>query len=710
MKDWTKSKNILTNINPDELIFALDIGTRSIIGVVGMMQYDRFHIVAIEKIEHLKRAMIDGQIEDISEVASVAARVKESLEDQLGFSLNKVCVAAAGRALKTNTAEFAMTLSPKEAISKETVYELEMGAVSKASEALAHTEGDLDFYCVGYSVKRFYLDNYSYSTIIGHKGKDIRVEVIATFLPSEVVDSLSAAMAKVGLEIDFLTLEPIAAMNAVIPAELRLLNLALVDIGAGTSDIAICEESSVTAYTMATVAGDEITEEIIRQYLVDFNTAEKMKHLLSTDVTEISYSDIMGFDYTVSKSDLLESLADSINSLGKVICEKIMESNTKAPAAVFLVGGGSKISNLCELVADCLGIDHRKVAVGGNNFMKRVIIADQDLCDPEYATPLGIALTAAAAGENRGFSITLNGEKKQLFRSTVMPLMDVLLLCGYKYSDILGKNGRSIEYDINGERCIARGSHLQPAELRLNGEEASISSPVKSGDIIEVVAAQSGKDAFLKIDQLVSITDPITVYYNGSAVESGCLASINGRRVNPGQIIHNKDRIEVINILTLQDFRNHIGVSDQNATFLVNGLARSNDYRLQNNDAIVLSSTPAKPVEESHYVSDAAEVNSYLSEPSELTATTVATVENNNEQPLPVLESLEVIINGSKRILPPKPEGSYYQFVDMLNLVDIDPSKPQGDIVLLHNGLAASYLDPIQSGDKVDIYWSKRTL
>ncbi len=704
MKDESKmDANLISGIDPEALVFALDIGTRSIIGLVGLMREDRFHIVALEMAEHQKRAMIDGQIEDIDAVAATAGQVKDALEARLGFSLHRVCVAAAGRALKTSTAGFSMTLPPKQAIGKEALFELEMGAVSRAGELLTENEGEseLNFYCVGHSVKRFYLDGYGYATLLGHKGKEARVEVIATFLPSEVVDSLSAAMSKIGLEIDFLTLEPIAAMNAVIPAELRLLNLALVDIGAGTSDIALCESGSVTAYTMATVAGDEITEEIIRKYLVDFATAERMKHLLSTDTPEIAYSDIIGFDYTVPREALLESIGDAIDTLSRVICERILEANARPPAAVFLVGGGSRIPTLCDRVSEQLGIDPRKVAVGGNNFMKRVMTAEQSLEGPEYATPLGIALTAAAAGEHRGFSVTLNGARKQLFRSTVMPLMDVLLLCGYKYGDILGKNGRSIEYVLNGKRCIARGGHLQPAELRLNGEPASIASMVKSGDQIEVTAAQSGEDAVLDIDQLAALGSPATVYYHGSAVEVGCFATINGRRAVPGQPIHNKDRIEVSVIKTLGDLLRHLGVDDESLHFLVNGLPRPSAYLLKNNDAIIASAAPVPTPRETQAPQSAA---------ADMAVPVMAggAAGAGAPPPIPVAEPLEVTVNGAKRLLPPKLDGGSYQFVDMLNLVEIDPSNPQGDIVLLHNGSDASYIEPVKNGDKIDIYWAKR--
>ena len=134
-------------------------------------------------------------------------------------------------------------------------------AVANAEQALS-TDGPEEqrFFLVGYTPTQFWLDHYPLTTLLGHTGQHLEAAVVATFLPSEVVDSLYAVMQKAGLEVASMTLEPIAALNAAIPADLRLLNLALVDIGAGTSDIAVCRDGSVVGYTMATVAGDEITE------------------------------------------------------------------------------------------------------------------------------------------------------------------------------------------------------------------------------------------------------------------------------------------------------------------------------------------------------------------------------------------------------------------------------------------------------------------
>lgn len=264
-------------IQANDAVFALDIGTRSIIGMVGIVEENKVKIIAIEREEHAERAMIDGQIENIEKVATLAGKVKKRLEDKIRFKLTKVCVAAAGRALRSKRAEFELELPGTQLIDDEIISRLEAGAITKAEEAFdAENEAAEDtrrFYLVGYTVCQYFLDQYMISNLKDHRGRHVKVDLIATFLPSEVVESLYTTMNKIGLEVASLTLEPIAAINAAIPENIRLLNLVLVDIGAGTSDIAACTGGSVTGYTMATVAGDEITETIMKEYLVDFATA-----------------------------------------------------------------------------------------------------------------------------------------------------------------------------------------------------------------------------------------------------------------------------------------------------------------------------------------------------------------------------------------------------------------------------------------------------
>jgi hypothetical protein len=75
----------------------------------------------------------------------------------------------------------------------------------------------------------------------------------------------------------------------------------------------------------------------------------------------------------------------------------------------------------------------------------------------------------------------------------------------------------------------------------------------------------------------------------------------------------------------------------------------------------------------------------------------------------PAAAAIRVTLNGSQIVLQPKADGVPYVFMDMLNYVDIDPTKPQGEIVLQLNGKDASYLKNLADGDVVDIYWKKRT-
>ena len=285
-KGKTQSRKAATQtrkarVQGNDMIFALDIGTRSIIGMVGIVEENRVHITAIEREDHAERAMIDGQIENIEKVSALADKVKKRLEAKVKTKLTRVCVAAAGRALRTRRADYELDLPGTQLIDDEIISRLEAGAIGKAEEAFdAENEAQNDnrrFYLVGYTVCQYYLDQYTMSNLKDHRGQHVKVDLIATFLPSEVVESLYTTMNKIGLEVASITLEPIAAINAAIPENLRLLNLALVDIGAGTSDIAACTGGSITGYTMATVAGDEVTEAIMKQYLVDFGTAETIK-------------------------------------------------------------------------------------------------------------------------------------------------------------------------------------------------------------------------------------------------------------------------------------------------------------------------------------------------------------------------------------------------------------------------------------------------
>ena len=209
---------------PEHLVFGLDIGTRSLVGTVGYRMNDNnFTVVAQCVKEHDTRAMIDGQIHDIPKVTESIQYIKKTLEDQIGRTLGEVCIAAAGRVLKTVTAKACYEFSTETVLLEEHVHSLELLGIEQAYDTIRN-EGQVDggnFYCVGYTPVHYYLNHYMITNLIGHKAKSIEVELLATFLPEEVIDSLYAAVEKAGLNVANLTLEPIAAINVAIPEKLR---------------------------------------------------------------------------------------------------------------------------------------------------------------------------------------------------------------------------------------------------------------------------------------------------------------------------------------------------------------------------------------------------------------------------------------------------------------------------------------------------------
>ena len=186
---------------PEQLVFGLDIGTRSIVGTIGYRDTKGFTVVAQTSKEHETRAMMDGQIHDINMVASTISEIRDRLEYMTGRTYKDVCIAAAGRVLKTVEAEAEIDFNSETVVTTEKIYTLDMLGVENAYEKLREEQNsdDIKFYCVGYSVKHYYQNGYAITNLEGHKCNKISCEIIATFLPDEVVDGLYTAVERAGL-------------------------------------------------------------------------------------------------------------------------------------------------------------------------------------------------------------------------------------------------------------------------------------------------------------------------------------------------------------------------------------------------------------------------------------------------------------------------------------------------------------------------------
>lgn len=664
-----------------DLIFSLDIGTRTVVGILGKVVGETFKIIDYISIPHLKRAMIDGQIEQIDEVAKVVSKVRDTLEKRQNVKLTNVCIAAAGRALRTQKISLDIDVVTSEVISDETERAIEIEAVLKAQElvdGVDKSEG-IQFYCVGHTVVSLSLDGYKMQSIVGHKGNVVTIELIAAFLPSLVVESLYAVTEATKLTVSSLTLEPIAAMNVIVPPELRLINVALVDIGAGTSDIAISKDGSIVAYAMATIAGDEITEDIIKKYIVDFDTAERMK--LSIKDETITYKDILGLEHTIKSDEFFHTIYPTVELLADTIVRNILDANGGAPSAVFLVGGGSLIPELCSIVAEKLSIPKERVAVGGHNFIKNVVIGGTDMTGPEFVTPIGIGVTSTI---QKGFdfsSITLNDKKYRLFDTTNMTVLDLLMIAGYKARQIIGHSGRNLSYTLNGENILLKGEISTPAQLTVNNEPASIDTKLKQGDEVKIIPATTGASASVKVSDLIGDNVPFSVTLDGKEYSCGGKCTVNGEGKQADYLLHDGDVVTTSLITTLYELISSLGINPDGLKFQRGKAILSSDCPLKSDDSfITLKATPVKADEKT---TDELNISLQMFTPQ-----------------------MTVILNGKPVVLPQKNDNSPHVFLEVLNFLSFDLSASSGQLTMRINGKDAGYTSKLNENDNVEIFFS----
>lgn len=547
-------------------VYGLDIGTRSIVGTVGYRQKDRFCIVAQQSIEHESRAMLDGQIHDINTVSETISEVTRILEERVKQPLKQVCIAAAGRVLKTVTVHVDMELDGEKTVSKEDIYALDSLGIEKAYETFVKSDDydeTMKFYCVGYSVMHYYMNGYLMNQLENHKAKEISADLIATFLPDDVVDGLYKSVELAGLEVSNLTLEPIAAIELAIPEMYRMLNIALIDVGAGTSDISITKDGSIVAYGMLPIAGDCLTEDIARHCLVDFYTAEQIKRGIDGLDCEdsIEYKDIMGISQKISKKEVLEVIADDLENMAKQAADKIKELNGNKPvSAVFVVGGGGKIDTYTERVAKHLGIAKERCAVRGEEVMSKIDFLEKNAKkDSLLVTPIGICLNFYEQSNNFIF-VNFNDQRIKLYDNGHLAIVDAAISAEFSNEDLFPKRGESLEFVLNGQPVTIRGKRGESATVWLNGEETDIHAAIRSNDIIRVIPSTAGEKADMIVSKLPGYQGNLTVRFEDKDIVLPKLACVNGMLQSAYYEIQNGDQVELLDYYTVKQIMEFMDV------------------------------------------------------------------------------------------------------------------------------------------------------
>lgn len=574
---------------PGQLVFGLDIGTRSIVGTVGYRTGGKFHVVTQSIREHGTRAMLDGQIHDIYKVGGTIKEVKAELEERIGRPLKDVCIAAAGRVLQTVTLRVDQEMESEREITGEDIYALDSMGVERAyQEFLEKNDLDMKFYCVGYSVVRYYMNGYTIGNLEGHKAKTIGADLIATFLPEDVVDGLYKAVSVAGLEVVNLTLEPIAAIQVAIPEMYRMLNIALVDVGAGTSDISVTRDGSIIAYGMIPIAGDSLTEVVAKHCLVDFATAEQIKR--DTGVKDvIEYKDIMGLKQTITKEEVERVVSDVIENMTSQVAAKIKELNgDKSVSAVFVVGGGGRLPGYTQALAAKLELQNERVAVRGEEVMMGIEFLEEDARkDSLMVTPIGICLSFYEQSNNFIF-VYFNDQRVKIYDNSKAAVVDAAMQAEFASDGLFPKRGKELNFTVNGKPRIARGEPGEAARITVNGNEADIYTQIRANDQIRVVESTAGEAARMTLGQLPEFGSKMWVEVNGKKVDLPKFASVNGELQSGYYEIQENDEIEILGYYTVRQISEFMDVViDWNMNIYVNNKIADMDTKVYENFSVI---------------------------------------------------------------------------------------------------------------------------
>ena len=705
--------------NGKEKIFALDIGTRSVIGIVAELESNgKLNIIATHREEHKTRAMLDGQIHDVPQVAAVLSSVRTTLEDRVG-ELKSAAVAAAGRALYTMTAEAEMEL--RGVITLELQNNLDFAGVQLAQSQLANSQlisEQTSYYCVGFSVISYELDGIKLKSLVGQRGKLAKVKVIATFLPRQVIDSMQSALRYSNLEMRALTLEPIAAINVLIPPTMRHLNLVLVDIGAGTSDVAITKGGAVIAYGMVPTAGDEVTETLSQKYLLDFNVAEAVKRKAANG-EDGTFTDILGMTHEFTAQEIVEAVDDTVKNLAQQISKTILELNAnETPQAIMLVGGGALSPGLPKHVAEEMKMPEMRVGVRRPDIVDGIINIPRELFMPDAVTPLGI-LKIATINTLHFLTVYINDEEFALFHFQKLTVGDALLNAGVQLRKLNGKPGLGLMIYIEGEKKFYPGSMGEVAKLTVDGEEATLETPLKNNCHIVVERGADGVTPVLELKDVIEELPSFKIKINGEEKEVAAKVTVNEEFSFMNRVLQDGDEIRILMPATIGEVLRFTGFSPtgQKLRYKLNGknLSYVCTPKILMNDMEVKLSLPVHDGDSiEYYPNDTPKVSDVLNISG--INSSVKIYYSGEEYFIPTITDLDLMINGRpgnlNTLINDGANIEYKKFErrditvsDALLAIDFKPPNPKTRInfEIKVNGKDAEFADTMREGDTLEV-------
>lgn len=393
-------------------ILALDIGTEFVKAVLAKPgKKGSLEILGVGKARQAEGNMHAGAVADIPAVVSVCEEALVRVEEQAGERANLTVVGIAGELIKGNTTTVNYTRkNPNKPITNSEMEEIikkvqqKSGEVAKKTVALETGNDNVEVRLINSAIVSLTIDGYKISNPIGFKGSDIVIQFYTAFAPLIHVAAIEKVCAELNLDLLTVAVEPFAVCRACLGDNLESSFSGIVmDIGGGTTDVAVVEDGGVEGTKMFGIGGRSFTHQIAESMGIDFDTAEEYK--LAYDTGELD-------DRVKAKVETAISRNISVWLTGVEVALEEFENIGSLPKNILLCGGGAGLSLLQETLAisdwyQNLPFSRRPLIHLIDVFdLPNLAIGDKFELDHSFATALGllrvgIDTLAAAPEENK---------------------------------------------------------------------------------------------------------------------------------------------------------------------------------------------------------------------------------------------------------------------------------------------------------------------
>jgi cell division protein FtsA len=334
----------------DQFLVALDIGTEYVKALIGKVSVDKPGEIEIIGVGRQHQNLTDMQAGAIADIASVVDNCDKALsqaEQQANVSVRTGIIGIAGELVKgTTTTVRVSRREPSKPIDlgemERIIHLVQEKAGAKAKQQLAVELGgkDVQVRLVNSALVNIEIDSYPVTNPIGFQGKDVVVHLYTAFAPMIHIGALERTAQELDLDLLAVAAEPFAVARSVIGDNPNTnLSAILMDVGGGTTDIAVVNDGGVQGTKMFGIGGRAYTRAVERDLGVDFEQAEELKLGLSEETLA-----------EPKKKAVEKSLRKTLDVWTSGVELALSEFNKldHLPHRVFLCGGGSSLDMLME--------------------------------------------------------------------------------------------------------------------------------------------------------------------------------------------------------------------------------------------------------------------------------------------------------------------------------------------------------------------------